>query len=164
MLGEISDERLGEAPLPVRLWGAVLSLADLLGEGCELALPALGGVHPENAARISTAITIGIFDGDLGLADSAHTGEPHDAGGPVLRVSLSQESIQLLEGLDAPDEAPILEEWDDKARLGPRRDHRLRGRRLDVLEAEQHRRRAPQIKDRGEAFGALDEQRAPRGG
>ena len=113
MIGRLV-ERLGPKP--------GTDLGESLGER-------FGGVDPEDAAGVVVLMAVDVFDGELGLADAAHAGQP---GRPDAdRLSRLEDGVQPVEVVGATDEVGVPgerhEEW-NLARRGYR-PSRQRARR-----------------------------------
>ena len=77
-----------------------------------------GGVDPEDAAGVVVLVAVDVFDGELGLADAAHAGQP---GGPDAdRPSRLEDGVEPVEVVGATDEVGV---------PGERHEERNRARR-----------------------------------
>ena len=85
-------EDLGPQPCP--------DLGESLGER-------LGGVDPEDAVGIVGLVAVDVLDGELGLADAPHAGQP--GGADADGLPLLEGGVELLEVVGAADEVGLRE-------------------------------------------------------
>ena len=126
---EVVEDEQGVGPLSEFLEGDLELLVEGLVDGLgpqpgtdlgESLVERLGGVDPEDAVGIVRLVAVDVFDGELGLADAAHAGEP---GGPDAdRLPFLEDIVECFEVVGAADEVGVpgeRHEERNRARRGP---------------------------------------------
>jgi hypothetical protein len=95
-----------EGGLELLVGGLVAALGpQLRADPSEPLVEPFGGVEPEDAARVVGLIAVDVFNGELGLADAPHAGQP--GGANPDRLPLLEDGVQLIEVVGAADEVGI---------------------------------------------------------